>query len=468
MEVPLGMPSTAAAVDEGPACPTRDQMETGGLVAIEDEFPVAGPPPGTKEGTQKPELPAGHRLWWRDPIVVFGWIVPLFGLIAFLCYEFLHRTRPDAGQIAAPVPVVVASRDQEPRTSGATERPAVKSAEQPAERPDEKPAEKPDEQPAAKPEENPAPAPPVAFHPDTNGQPANPARPKDLNPLPAPDKAPIPPTGNPPAVAGKTYDLRGPIPRIGFKVREHTTIRGTRMNTFTKPRQRALSARTDLVYTTEKAYTVKDTLSDEVCAYETKVITGDITLTTVDPNGRRRRSQELDDFAGASILSHKTDGTWHHSLLDRAPNDKQVATLPRLRVRFEDRAFFPAEPLKLAATWDVRPEHIEKLLLTDMSAISGKVQARFARVEPISGDTLAVIEYQGAIRGRVEFGDGQEKIGSIRIDVVVYRSLGKGIDVKTTGKIDIRSNDTTTAGGVEIEVATTGILTIDSVASVEQ
>jgi hypothetical protein len=319
-----------------------------------------------------------------------------------------------------------------------------------------------------KPDENPALAPAVPVPPDVNTQPANSPGPKDRRPLPPPDKTAIPPSDKPPAVAGRTYDLRGPIPRLGLKVRERRTIRGTRTNTFTRPRQKAMSARTELVYTTEKLFTVKDTLNEEVCGYESKMIAGDITLITVHANGTRRKSAELDDFAGESIQSQTIDGTWRHTLLDRTPNEKQAAALPQLRVRFDDRAFFPAERLKLDATWDVTSEHIERLLLTDMSAVSGKVQSRFVRVEHISGDTLAVIHHRGAIRGRIEFGDAQEKIGSIMIDLVVARSLGSGIDVKTTGKIDIRSSDTTTAGGTQVDIATTGMLTIDSVASFEK
>jgi carbon monoxide dehydrogenase subunit G len=207
---------------------------------------------------------------------------------------------------------------------------------------------------------------------------------------------------------------------------------------------------------------------DEVYSYTAKTIKGDITFTIAEPNGRKHTSEQLDHFIGETLESKKTDGSWGHTLTGRQPNEKEQAALARMSAWFEDRDFFPSERQKLGDSWDVDPEHINRVLRTDMSAVSGKLRATLADVRVYNADLCAVIQYRGTVRGRVEFGDEKEQIGTTSINVNVLRSLKTGVDVKIFGQIAIQSVDRQMVNGVNVDVATSARLKLDSLAKVEK
>ena len=441
----MATPPTAVAADEVQTSPAQDQMKAGGLVVVEDEFPVARPPPRGMDGTHRSGSPAGHRLWWRDPIVVFGWFLPLFGLIAFFGYEFVHRRNVGREKIATLGLEAVAKEDQWPRTLNSED-------------------ETGEEGPAESPEEPGAPPPP-SVQKNEAAKAAGQDGPKA--PPPA-DKPPPAHEGNPAQAGEETFDLRGPSPKIGFKVRERTNITGTRTNTFARPRRRTISVKTELAHNAERLYTVADTLDVEVCEYQTKLITGDVTVTVVDLAGRRRRSEQLEELVGEVIRSRKVDGKWTHTLVGRTITDREQAALSRLILWFEDREFFPVKEQRLGATWDVDCERIDRLLRTDMISVSGKVEAQFVQLIKHDGELCAAIRYRGTVRGRVEFGEGKETNGTLFLGIMVYRSLANGVDVKTEGQINLRSSDTAMINKDRYDVSTSGRIAISSTARVEK
>jgi hypothetical protein len=290
------------------------------------------------------------------------------------------------------------------------------------------------------------------------------------------DADPAPPAGNParPPIAkpgedaGNTLNLRGATPKVGFKVRERTKATGARTNSFAKPGSKTVSVKTYYLWETEKVYTVEDLVGDEVCRYLTKVITGDITFRSVDATGKKRDSQELDHFVGETIRSVKIGGKWNHSLLERLPNDQtELAALADMTPWFDRRAFAPAESLKPGASWEVDRSHIDALLRTNMTAVSGKILATFLRVGRREDQPCAVIQYTGKLRGRVDLGQHEESIGSLVLDMTTVRSLTSGIDLKTDGAVEIRSNHTATVDNTEVEVSVLARITIATRATAE-
>jgi hypothetical protein len=402
--------------------------------------------PRCRNETQVPQLSPPVALPARplskDPTIVIGTAIPTLILLVFFGYLLWTRKGADAQTTQPPERNAVFPVNSQPGPLASV-----------APRQEEPPAKAPPRDATSVVDEN------------TVADMVEATKPNRAPPL---DNPAMPPIANPVANGDQTFDLRGHAPQVGFKVREHTKVVGTRTNTFSRRRRRTVSAKTDLVYDTEKVYTVKDVLNDDVCGYDTKVITGDITFSFVDPTGKKRSSEQLDDFAGEVIRSTNIDGNWNHTLLENQPTDKQQAALTRLRSWFEDRESLPDGEQKLGASWEVDQRHIDKLLRSAMSAVSGKVRATFVRLERHEGDLCAVIEYKGRIRGRVEFGENQERIGSLVIDMTNIRSLKYGIDVKTSGEVIIHSADTVKLQGADVEVATVGRITIGSIVTVEK
>ena len=241
-----------------------------------------------------------------------------------------------------------------------------------------------------------------------------------------------------------------------------------RTSTFTRPRSRPVSDRSELVHETENIYTVMDVLDDKVCEYKTKLITGDITFTVVDARGRKRTSNQLDNFVGETIQSTKRGEGWTHTLMDEAVNEKEQKALTQIRPFFQDRESCPADRQKFGASWDLDRDYIDILIRTNLSAASGKVKATFVKLVQHEGETCAAIECDGTIRGSIDFGVGLEKVGSILLSMNIVRSLKNGIDVKTDGQMRIQSTDTKRIQGAEFEVTTRSQVTISSSVVIER
>jgi hypothetical protein len=209
-------------------------------------------------------------------------------------------------------------------------------------------------------------------------------------------------------------------------------------------------------------------MKDSVCEYETKFITGNITFLFVDTKGKRRTSAQLDDFVGRTIQSRKLDNRWTHALVDDLVMSDQQGRLAQLRPFFQDREFLPETRQKPGASWDVDRRYIDILLRSNLSAVSGKLKATFSRIAKDKEDILAIIDINGQIRGKIEFGENQETVGTIIIAMTVFRSLKQGIDVKTEGFIKIRSSDVVMFEDNEVDVEAASQFAVSSTVTVEK
>ncbi len=433
----------ASSIVKCPSCQTTFQLANG---SPSETAPVHSgiPSNGGLTGLETAFPTEVARPLWKDPIVVIGTAIPTLILMTFFGYLVWSRNGVDA-----PTMQLLQRKSTEPVN---VKPAAVAPVPQPNEAPQAKLAEKPPP---------PGPAAIVVPGPVPKAALSQP----DL--APQPDKA-VRPFDNPDANVEQTYDLRGPAPKIGFKVKEHTKVTGTTTRMLSKPGMRTVSDRSDLVHETEKIYTVIDVLNDKVCEYETKVITGDITIAFVDATGKKRTSEQLDNFVGETLQSTKRPGGWTHTLVDELPTEKEQKALSHLRPFFQDREFAPSKGQKPGASWDIDRDYIDILIITHLRSVSGKVKASFVRMMEYEGEPCAVIEYKGKIRASIELEEDQERVCSISIALTIYRSLRNSIDAKTNGEIIIRSADTTTVQGGEAETTTVARLAISSKVTVER
>ena len=428
-----------------PSCRNTFQLSGGSPLTA---APVHGRFPSDDELVQseRPSPTAPGRPLWNDPIVVIGAAVPTLIIVAFFVYLVWARTTANAPTMGTPKPELIEPGRFDPAAFTLVGKPAENLKPQLAE-----PPPPPDTTPAVAPQRVPEAV--TVIQAQLSPQPENRAG---------------PPGENLGAHLEPMFDLRGPAPKIGFKVREHTRVSGTKTSTLSGTRMKTFSERSQLVDETENIYTVTNVVNDVVCEYETKVITGDITMAVVDATGRKRTSEQLDNFVGETLHSSKLRGGWRHALLDELPTAKEQLALVRLRPFFQDRDSIPSNGQKLGATWDVDRDYIDFLVRTNMRTVSGKVKATFVKLVEYKGETCALIEYNGKIRGGVEFEENQERVCSISIALTTFRSMRNSIDAKTSGEIIIRSSDSTTIQGREAEVTTIARLAINSTVTVEK
>ena len=288
---------------------------------------------------------------------------------------------------------------------------------------------------------------------------------------------PAPPRKDPAiAVADKPTDdndpgfnLRGPVPKVGFKVREICKLVGPNIDMILKSTGRSVAVRAAVESETEKLYTVKSVAGDMVTSYETKVIKGESTSRFRDRKGRAHNKERLDDLAGEVVVSERQGDGWNHTLLQNIPTPRQEQALARMTPWFEDREPMPIASQRLGGSWEVDATDIKKLFPgTDITAVSGKVQATLLRLEKHDGDVCAVIAFKGQVKGRWECDEDEEKIGTFSLNLVTHRSLKHAIHLETTGDITIRETGTLKYDGMNVEFTNRGRLTFNSTARIEK
>jgi hypothetical protein len=268
------------------------------------------------------------------------------------------------------------------------------------------------------------------------------------NPAPGLANPPMPPDVHVMAANdGQTVDLRGLAMQVGFKFREVWRIQCQRTDKFTNSRGQAVPVTGSIVGDFENLYTVEDAVNDTVIKYQTRVIKTEHTYSYVDPSGKKRRVDRIDDLAGEVVVSDSFRKTWRHALLEADPSSGQQKARARLRSPFEERDHLPAGKQKQATSWEVDAIQLKKLFGSGVDAVSGKLKATFARLDEYQRDKCAVIEYNGTIRVRSEPEEVlQERMETWDVGLESYRSLKHAIGIKTTGVIVIR-----TMGNIQVD-----------------
>ncbi len=262
------------------------------------------------------------------------------------------------------------------------------------------------------------------------------------------------------------FDLRGPIPRVGFKVRERITVIGVCTSEFHKPKAKSVTIKTDITKELENIHTVTAVAGDQVVEYTTEVIADHLTSSFVGLDYKRRTTDKLSELIEQTITASKQGQVWVHDLPGHNPDEKEQIALRQMVPWFADRESFPGEKQQPGSSWTVDKAHLRKLLGGGVGAVSGSVEAKFVRLEQTDDEKLAVINYKGKIRARYDFSDPPDIIGAIDVDLTSLRSPATGLDTKTTGSLTIRSSHKTDING-PTQVSEVISLTIDSRANVE-
>jgi hypothetical protein len=264
-------------------------------------------------------------------------------------------------------------------------------------------------------------------------------------------------------------NLRGPAPKIGFKLRESWKFECQRTDKFTTPQGQVIPVTGSIQGDFENLHTVEDVDGQDVTKYQTRFIKGETTFISVYPRGKKRTWDRIDDLAGEVVVSEKLGKTWEHRLLEREPSIEQQKALAGLRCPFEERDHIPAGGQNLGTSWEVDATQIKRLLGSGVSAVSGKLKAEFVGLEEFLGDQWAVIRYDGTIRVRCEPEDVLlERTEVCELNLLTYRSPKNGITVKSIANMTIKTKGKLRVDDHDAEFAGSGRTVATYRASVEK
>jgi len=390
--------------------------------------------PAAEDTAEQIEPSNVHRPWFRDPVIVFGWLLPLYLLAGFIVWAVMdlktswvlvppRNIAVNEQLVQAPIDLEAQKKEMtKPHTAEERPPPAVVLPEEPG-------------------------LPVAAALADDNDNGADVSEVDE----PADENA---------------FDLRGSVPPVGFKVREQITVNGVRASEFQKPNAKPIIIKADITKTVENVYTVTAIADGQVIGYSTEVVAGHTTTRFVGLDRRSRTTEKLDDLVEQTITSKKIGRNWIHGILDHPPNEKEEIALRQLAPWFANRDSFPSERQQVGSSWAVDKAHIRKLIGGNIGTVSGKVEATFVRLQKSDKEDLAVINFRGNIRGRFDFSDPPDIIGLIDFNLTSLRSLATGIETTSSGSLTIRSNHKTDIDG-PVDVSEVISLTIRSSAKVE-
>ncbi len=272
--------------------------------------------------------------------------------------------------------------------------------------------------------------------------------------------------GSKPAAAqdDKTYDLRGPAPKVDQVFPSKMTLKIKDADTTLKVMGQSIKLKMTMDMIGEEEQKVLAVDGRNVTKCQTKVIKERADITTDFGGGMTMT--EPTALEGEIIISERLgENKWKHKLVDNQPNDKQKKELDNRNGIENEDDLYPAEKVKVGHEWKVEAKALTKLFGNSFTDIKGELKQKFTKVEKIDGEECAVVESSGLVKGKMKDDDGKPTLDvEMDLKATAWRSIKTGVEVKGTfdgkiklagkQKIDDQSVDITLAGPMTGETTT--------------
>jgi hypothetical protein len=241
----------------------------------------------------------------------------------------------------------------------------------------------------------------------------------------------------PPVPAPKGYDLRGPALEKGLKLtlKRSSTMKDGDLEMDAGGAKRAFKVTS--VETTEKEVELLAVEGRQPTRLSTRVVKGENKLTYTGP-GAPPEVKNANPLAGLTVRSDlekdaKGKRAWKHALDKGEVTDEQRPFFDRLGAWSPEDGFFPARKVRAGESWDVGTKDLTTFAGggPKMKGFSAKGRGKLRGVERYDGETCAVVEITLTLKGTEETG-GLSLAFESTAKVTVYRSLRRGINLKTT------------------------------------
>lgn len=240
------------------------------------------------------------------------------------------------------------------------------------------------------------------------------------------------------AADDEAYDLRGPAPEKGQVYVSKGTLKIKDADTTIKIAGQKLDIKMTLLVSSEEEAKVLAVSGRDVTKCQTKVVKerADVTATF---GGMENTQTEPTALEKETIISERDGKKWKHSLVDTKPTDKQKKELDSRNGIENDDDMYPKEKVKVGHTWTVDGAALNKMLGNSFTDIKGKVSQKFAKIDEVDKEKVAVIESTAKITGKMK-DDGEPTVDvEMEMKITTWRSLKTGVAVKEsfTGKIKL-------------------------------
>jgi hypothetical protein len=163
-----------------------------------------------------------------------------------------------------------------------------------------------------------------------------------------------------------------------------------------------------------------------------------------------------------TVISEKVDGKWKHALVDTKPTAKQKKELDNRNGLENDDDLYPADKVKVGHKWTVDAAALQKMLGNSFTDVKGKVNQVFKKTEELNGETVAVIESETKITGKMK-DDGEPTVDvEMELKITTWKSLKTGIAVKEKFSGKIKLDGKVDMDGMKVQMKMSGPITGES------
>jgi len=163
-----------------------------------------------------------------------------------------------------------------------------------------------------------------------------------------------------------------------------------------------------------------------------------------------------------TVISEKVGDKWKHSLVDTKPTEKQKKELDNRNGIENDDDLYPKEKVKVGHKWTVDAAALQKMLGNSFTDVKGKVNQVFTKTEELNGETVAVIESETKITGKMK-DDGEPTVDvEMELKITTWKSIKTGVAVKEKFSGKIKLDGKVDMDGQKVQMKLSGPITGES------
>lgn len=264
------------------------------------------------------------------------------------------------------------------------------------------------------------------------------------------------------AAQDETFDLRGPAVQKGqvFVSKGKMVIKDA--DTTMSIGGQDITLKMNLVVTSEEEAKVLAVKGRDVTKCQVKVVKEDATVSGSLMGMDLPEMTEPGELNKETVISEKVDGKWKHSLVDTKPSEKQKKELDNRNGIENDDDLYPTEKVKVGHKWTVDAAALQKMLGNSFTDVKGKVNQVFKKTEELNGETVAVIESETKITGKMK--DNGEPTVDVEMDlkITTWKSIKTGVAVKEKFAGKIKLDGKVDMDGMKVQMKMSGPITGES------
>lgn len=153
--------------------------------------------------------------------------------------------------------------------------------------------------------------------------------------------------------------------------------------------------------------------------------------TPFDFGAKRTSTVERNVLEGQAILYESQSGGWRKTLVGKPPSFEQQKSLQVLDLWEFDGTIYPKESVPLGHSWTVDGARLTRLLGPNFEIASGNATLTFEKMAEYEGEPCAQIAVKLQAKGSARDANKGELLIEVEATGQLYRSLAKGIDLKT-------------------------------------